>query len=248
MDLLQNFNPWLSRLLESLFPRICVLCQADSLTGIDLCRGCQEELPWIDHCCAICSIPLPLQHTVCGQCLQSSPAYQASCIAFQYRYPVAQLNLQFKHQQQLMYGQVLSQLLSQFIDCRIQDSKKPDVLIPVPLHSRRQRQRGFNQAHEIALVLSRNLGLPLMGRAVVRNRHTASQKSLGSQDRAKNLKGCFSLAGSVAGMSVAIVDDVMTTGATVQELASLLRSAGTREVQIWALARTPIQPTHHALL
>jgi ComF family protein len=233
-------NKRLRDLLNNLFPRVCVLCDAPGHQHLDLCNGCIAELPWLKDCCVICAVPLSIsQRNLCGQCLVNEPSYSRCISAFEYRYPVDRLIIKFKFSQQLIIGKVLAYLAAGIIQQQTDENNLPDLLVPVPIHPKRLRQRGFNQALEIADVISEVLVIPVDYQSCSRLINTASQKSLSAKQRHSNLRDAFSVNRSLADQSIAIIDDVMTTGATAEALTSCMVKAGARNVQVWTLARTP---------
>jgi ComF family protein len=179
----------------------------------------------------------------CGQCLQHRPDYNYCISAFEYRYPIDRMILNFKSKGQLIIGKVLANLLANTISNRLENNLKPDLMVPIPLHRSQLRSRGFNQSREIADVISRRLGIPVNNQLCRRTKKTSAQKSLSATERKANLRGAFAVVGPVLGKHIAIVDDVMTTGTTVESLAGLLYTLGAAEVQIWVIARTPRPPT-----
>jgi len=233
-------NKWLTGLLDGLFPRVCVLCDAPGHQHLELCEGCIADLPWLKSCCAVCAVPLPLnQQNLCGQCLAEEPPFSHCISAFEYRYPVDRLIIEFKFSQQLIIGKVLAYLAADIIQQQTNENELPDLLVPVPIHPKRLRERGFNQALEIADVISQRLAIPVDYQSCSRQINTASQKSLSAKRRRSNLKGAFSVSRSLTDQSIAIVDDVLTTGATAEALTRCMVKAGAKKVQVWTLARTP---------
>jgi ComF family protein len=227
------------RLLAGISPWHCVLC-SDPASGMDICEACLTDLPWLGHACHGCGIPLPdASLRLCGGCLKV-PALDACVAALAYEYPVAQMVGALKYRRDVTYARVLSELLA----IRLQDALEqgwvelPDILMPVPLHPFRQLRRTFNQAELIAQHISRSLELPITNHALRRIRNTSSQTSLQRQARRKNLRNSFNVRGDVAGLKIALVDDVMTTGTTAKELSRILKRSGATEVQMWAVART----------
>jgi ComF family protein len=209
----------------------CALCLADA--GSDrVCRDCSGSLPRLGPACPRCALPMP-QMQVCGRCLLRPPAFDATVAAFEYRFPVDRLVQRFKFAGDLAAGRWLAQRLAAAVRTR------PDLLVVAPLTAARLRTRGFNQALEIARVVGAATGARVGARALEKVRDTAPQPGLGGRERRQNLRGAFRVTGSMAGRHVAIVDDVMTTGATVAELARVLRQAGARRVDVWVVARTP---------
>jgi ComF family protein len=143
----------------------------------------------------------------------------------------------FKYSGQRAYGRPLAMSLAKTIAERT--APMPEALIPVPMHPRKQRRRGFNQAEEVTHWLSRQLHIPMARHLLQRTRQAEAQSTLHRRQRLRNLKGAFTASGRVPA-HVALVDDVMTTGATAQELARLLKKNGAQQVEIWVLARTPL--------
>ena len=253
----------LHRLSQSLFhqtqrlPSLCLLC-ACSLAGDEasgLCDFCRLSLPRLTRpFCQICALPLPANlHTqsqaqYCGQCLRQRPAFSRALIPFSYNYPLDALLQGFKYQRQLAQGLALGHLLAEHLRRLLlaqpltQPTNLPQALVPVPMHWRKRWQRGFNQAELLALELSRQLQLPVLD--ACQHRGAAhSQQGLGRRERLGNLRRAFALKPKtqalVKGKHLALVDDVVTTGATATSLAELLLKAGAASVDIWALARTP---------
>lgn len=196
--------------------------------------ACRHDLPWIRTGCKLCGKPLPID-SICGECQQKAPIYAQSRIAFGYAYPVNLLIQRLKFSHRLDIASSLAALLAAVLD----DTSWPEYLVPVPMHRSRLRERGYNQAGEIARCLSRLLGIPLAQDCCRRIRHTAAQSGLPAQRRRGNVRGAFRIGEMPTALHhVAIVDDVVTTGATVSELARTLRGAGVEKIEVWACART----------
>ena len=232
MSLLSVFN--------SFIPSSCLLCNG-YVRGIKpLCNGCENDLPWNKHACFRCAIPMRDEGYVCGQCLHAPPVFQHAWCAFRYEQPVAGLLNRYKHSGKLTCGYWLANSLADAIAAHYHAEQipLPDCVLPVPLHWKRLRSRGFDQGLEISRVLSRKLILPL-STVLQRQRHTSSQQGLGREQRQRNLAGAFVLRKSLIGRSIALVDDVLTTGSTANEITALLQRKGAREVHVWAIARTP---------
>lgn len=183
--------------------------------------------------CPQCAIPTP-EGQVCGACLKRSPAYDRSGAAFSYAFPVNQLIPALKYHSRLAIAQVLGQHLAQAVATR----SRPDLLIPMPLHPARIRQRGFNHATEIARVVATSLNLPLDFERCKRVRDTPPQVALAYDQRRRNVRGAFVCEGAVNGKRIALIDDVMTTGTSLDELAKTLKKAGAVEIETWVVART----------
>lgn len=224
--------------------QICLLCDEPSDGPLELCSACEAELPWLGGHCQICALPLPLpSHSLtCGACLRKPPAFERVEAAWRYDFPLDALITRFKHQAQWPLGRLLGDLLSHHLQHAFSEGlPRPDLLLPVPLSSRRLRQRGFNQAAMLTRWLSHSLQLPLAEHLLRRARDTAAQQQLTAAQRQRNLRQAFQLApdGQVNGLHLAIVDDVLTTGATAEAVARLLKKAGAARVDVYCLARTP---------
>ena len=182
-------------------------------------------------------MPMPGSHPgICGHCLSQPPRFAASVAALRYTYPVRELISRFKFDADLASGRLLSQLLVQRIIALGAPAPGEFALVPVPLHPGRRGERGFNQAERIARILARGLRQPLHEGLVERIRQTPDQKKLSAAERRANLRGAFR-AGSCAGLRVALIDDVLTTGATADAISTVLLAAGASEVHVWCLAR-----------
>jgi ComF family protein len=226
----------LHTILATLFPDTCVLCGAPGWQGLDLCARCHADLPHNDHPCPRCALPLPAAaQSLCGMCQKHPPAFDHACIPLRYEGATAHLVTGLKFHGQMNHARLMGELLYQAV--RHQDL--PDCLIAVPLHIRRQRQRGFNQALEIARTCARRLALPLDCTSLARTTATRAQTRLTARERQKNPRGAFRIVRNIQAKHIALIDDVVTTGSTVNEIAKLLKSAGIRRVDIWAVARTP---------
>lgn len=231
------------RLSFRLMPGRCVLCAATSDRAVDLCIECEVALPWNTACCGHCALPLTANETRCGRCQKSAPQFDAAYCAFRYAWPLDGVVTRFKFSGDLAAGRVLSHLLAQRLHERLLGAaNRPQMIVPVPLHRERLRERGFNQALELARPLAAALRIPLLPEALRRTRATPKQSDLDGLHRRRNVRGAFAVDADVHGLHVAIVDDVITTAATVRECAKALKRAGAATVQVWAVARAPIGP------
>ncbi|MFJ7797421.1 ComF family protein [Pseudomonas sp. NPDC096950] len=220
----------------------CLLCSEAADDATPICTACETELPWLGEHCQTCALPLPASGLTCGQCLQQPPAFERVAAPWSYSFPVDTLITRFKHNAKWPLGRLLGELLAQFLQHRFdEDLERPDLLIPVPLASKRLRQRGFNQAAMLARWLSANLDIPCDESLLLRIQDTSAQQELKAEARKRNLRNAFALApgASVIGRHLALIDDVLTTGATAQTLARLLMNAGAARVDVYCLARTP---------
>lgn len=217
-----------------LLPPCCLLCGAPGAAGIDLCLPCRSELPWNTRACRRCGLPWEGIGEQCGACRLSPPPFARVQTAFCYRYPIDRLLPRFKFHGDLAAGALLAALMSWSID----PEHGPDVLIPVPLHRSRLRARGYDQALELARMLARAGAPPVRAEWLFRQRPTRAQSRLGAEQRRGNVRAAFGLrAGARLPAHVALVDDVMTTGATVSECARVLLDGGAQRVDVWTLAR-----------
>ncbi|MDE2345860.1 MAG: ComF family protein, partial [Gammaproteobacteria bacterium] len=224
----------MERLWQLPFSPDCLLCGQRSHSRRELCSDCMRELSWNRHCCGICAAPLPEQSPIrsCGACLKDPPAWDGACSPLLYAWPLNQLLQRFKFNSDLATGKLLGELLAEYLAAGC--STRPDLLLPVPLHSARLRQRGFNQARELARPVARRLRLSIAHPGVcVRIKDTAVQSELDAVARRRNLRSAFRVNRCLAGAHVAILDDVLTTGATASALSTALREAGAARVQVW---------------
>jgi len=231
--------------LFRLLPNHCSLCGEKIVnTNKSLCQACQEQLPWLGQGCLYCSIPISDVQTraaICGHCQLSPPPFQHSYCLFRYGYPVDQLISQLKFNQQLAIGKLLGQLMAEFICAQNRLEALPEAIIPMPLHQRRLRQRGFNQAYEIAAICAKKLNIPLLHGACHRVKDTPPQLGLDAKTRRRNLRNAFRIDETFECRSVAIVDDVMTTGSSMREMSRELLQAGVEYIELWCIARTTIE-------
>jgi ComF family protein len=234
---IHKVNNWLQLVHDWLLPPACVLCGREGHDGRDLCRACAAELPYLETACRRCAIPLP-QAGICGRCQQKSPTFDVAHAVFDYSPPVAQLIQRLKFNGKLYNARLLGGLMAERLAAA--QVELPELIVPVPLHTARLRERGFNQALELARPLARGLGVPLAAGLCRRRQATAPQTGLDARARRRNLKGAFEVCGTSAG-HVALVDDVMTTGSTVEVLARALKRAGVGRVDVWLCARAALR-------
>jgi ComF family protein len=230
--------------LAGLFPDRCALCGLPSESPYPLCRPCARELQPNTGCCPRCAIPLPPAATagdgrLCGQCLAAPPAFDRTLVPWLYCERLAYLIQCWKFRGERRLTPLLAALWLE----RVGAIPEVDVIVPVPLHWRRLWQRGFNQSGLLcrALLAAAPAGSrpAIDQRGVRRNRPTAAQATMGAGARRDNLRGAFTVRRRYDNLRLAIVDDVLTTGATATAMAVALRRAGAGHVQLWCLARTP---------
>ena len=221
----------------------CLICDEATQSAHCVCNVCETELPWLMAPCEICALPLPMDGLICGQCLKKPPAFKHVIAPWTYSFPIDSLISRFKHQSRWPFGQMLARLLGQHLQHRFDNAEltRPDCLLPVPMARKRLRERGFNQAQMVARWLSQDLDIAVDEHLLLRPQDTVAQQALDAKSRQRNLLTAFALAtnADVTGRHFALVDDVLTTGATAHSLARLLINAGARQVDVYCLARTP---------
>lgn len=236
--MLDDVNRALRALIRS---QRCPLCRAaqPSATRM-LCEGCYQALPWLIHACPSCALPRP-DDSPCPVCARHPPPQDAAWSVFKLETPVHQAILRLKYQAGFSEAQWLADALA---DAFVRQRRaRPDRLLPVPLHASRLRRRGYNQALEVARIAGQKLAIPVDFRSLVRVRATADQIGKSRSERRRNLHGAFSASTALDGLHVAILDDVMTTGSTLAEIARACRVAGAAHIEVWAIARAPaVQP------
>lgn len=237
MDQSRQFFKPLNRWYQQILPNYCVLC--DSPSAHPLCNFCVSNLPIIEHCCERCALPLPADAELCGECLQRPPAFDSAISVFSYQAQIPWLINQFKHRRQHAIGKQLTRACVNALP----SNADYDQIIPVPLHWARLLQRGFNQAERIAMPVAQHLQRPLV-RAVRKTRLSKHQQNLTRKQRLANAKLNFEVCRDVDQQRILLVDDVMTTGATLESISTLLRRAGAAEITVLTLARTPKQTTY----
>lgn len=227
------------RILHWLLPQHCVLCQR--INPDFFCSGCLCQLPWLTDYCQLCATQLPLSaDNICGECLIDPPPLQRSLVLFKYEFPVVSLITQLKFRRKLFIASALGQLLANKILTEYQNDDYPDCVIPVPLHPERLRARGYNQALEISKPI-RRLGIPIDYRQVTKIVPTPPQSLTDLEQRKKNVANVFHINPNFDYHHVALVDDVVTTGSTVNELARMLRNHGVARIDLWYIAKTGLK-------
>lgn len=222
--------------LNAMLPSHCLLCGARGHGGLSLCTACAAEMPRNNACCARCALPLETPAPLCGRCITRAPPWDTAWVPFRYEWPLAQLESRFKFSGDLAAGRTLSLLWT----AAPHPAELPQAIMPVPLHPSRLRQRGYNQALELAKPLAKSLGVPLLRDALQRTRATGAQTELAAVQRRRNVRGAFAVCNRDAlPEHIAVLDDVFTTGATLGECARVLKRAGVTRVDVWALARAP---------
>ena len=213
----------------------CPLCHQP---GNRLCAPCTQALPYNRKPCSRCALPLPdaaPDPVLCAGCQANAPAFDRVLAPLLYRAPVDDLVAGFKYHHRLNLGPVLAEVLALAVR---EQGGRAQLLLPVPMPAQGLRERGFNQAAELARRLSSQLGIPWAGDRLIRVHENRHQQSLGRSQRRRNVRGVFECRGTLPGQ-VALIDDVMTTGATAGEACRMLKGAGADRVEVWTVARTP---------
>ncbi|MBL1320639.1 MAG: ComF family protein [Methylophaga sp.] len=205
-----------------------------SSSGNDcLCQACSEQLPLLGHACPRCASPLQ-QTMLCGHCLNKPPEQDASFSLFRYRSPIDRLIVDLKYHDTL----VLSQFFATQMAEQLKKRPLPQLLIPIPLHPRRLRERGYNQSLELAKQLSKQLNIPVRHDILMRIKDTPPQASLPFAERKNNMKKAFQINNTNIPNHIALIDDVLTTGHTVNFAAKVLHEMGVKTIEVWTIART----------
>ncbi|KGK41147.1 hypothetical protein LH51_16765 [Nitrincola sp. A-D6] len=221
---------------RSLFNQSCALCRLQSAEISGLCEDCHADLPWLLLGCPICGLPRLSPDHPCTHCQQKIFKFDQTEAPLEYRFPINSLIPGIKYQRRIQTLGWLGELLTHHLQDRCETW--PDLLLPVPMHPIDEALRGFNQAGLLAEILSRNLQICCDSAQLRKIRRTGKQMTLNASARQQNLKGAFSIQGPLP-HRVALIDDIMTTGGTADEIAGLLKLGGVSHVQVWVLARTP---------
>lgn len=221
-----------------LFGGTCYLCRGASNNGV-LCAPCSEDLPRLPQSrCPRCALPVATA-TACGRCLRDPPAYDATVAVFDYAFPADTLIQGLKFRGELALARLMADQLVDEIEAGT--AQGIGLVIPAPLHDERLAQRGFNQSMEIARTIAARLRIPLCADLCERVRATPAQTDLPWKGRHDNVRGAFRCRRAPDAKAVAVVDDVMTTGATLNEIAATLKASGAARVVNWVVARTTIE-------
>ncbi len=227
-----DVSSWLRRWIV---PSACLLCAGPADPGT-ICAGCRASLPWNRIACPVCALPLPGSKVhPCGHCAADAPHFERALSAFRYEAPITQAIAGLKYHAQFRQARWLGGEIATLVADRC--DPLPELLVPVPLHPGRLRERGYNQALELARGIQRRLPIAIDWRSAVRVRATADQIGKRAKERRREVRGAFAVDTRIAGCRLALIDDVMTTGSTVNELALACREAGAARIEVWTAAR-----------
>ena len=230
-------NNWIDIIQYSLLPPSCILCENKGMGHMDLCQPCLDAQIKIGSHCYCCAKQFENDHLnlfLCGDCQKSPRAFDRTYAPYTHQGAIRYLINQCKFNGAYKYTRLLGLLLASHLRTQ---AKLPELIIPVPLHPKRYQQRGFNQSLEIGKVIAKELSIPIDNRHCLRIKDTPHQVSLSAKQRHKNIKNAFQVIAKPKAQHIAILDDVMTTSATANELAKALKSTGVNQIDIWVCAR-----------
>ena len=223
------------RLWDQALQPICLNCRTDPESNHGLCEKCLQLISLNATCCEICARPLT-QNLVCGQCQKIPPFFDRALTPLLYVDPVDRFLCGLKYREQFSFARFAAGVMTNH--ALKTGQKAPDMICPVPMTSKTLRKRGFNQSAFIGQLIAWQLGIPMSSNLILKTRDTAHQSDLKAKERQNNLKGAFECKRQVRGRHIVIVDDVLTTGATANELSKTLKKNGASRVDIWTCART----------
>jgi ComF family protein len=235
---LQRLAGRITRAARAALPQACALCVAPAGDAL-VCPACDATMPRLRQACPVCALP-GTGSSVCGRCLRHPPPFAATVAAFVYAFPVDRLLQQLKYGGRLAHAEWAAAQLAGAAAGALAargGGARPQCVAAVPLSATRQRERGFNQAHEIAARVAAHLGLTV-AHPLARVEGGVPQAALPWSARATNVRNAFACRADLSGARIALIDDVMTTGATVKAAAAALRGAGAAHVECWIVART----------
>lgn len=217
----------------------CFVCAKAVQLPYSICPDCLSSMEINHTCCSICASPLVQQaqsNIICGHCQRNRPFFSKAHVPYLYQAPLKQLIWQFKYQQKLFLARDFAMAIRESLK---DSSELPDILLPVPLHNNKLCRRGYNQSHELARMLGQQLNIPVLNDCLVRHIDTQSQQGLKLKERQKNVKNAFAITknSDFKDKHIVLVDDVMTTGSTLNELARLMVKQSNARVDVWCIAR-----------
>jgi len=232
-----TLNNLLNASINWLFPHQCTICKTTSLSKTELfCSACYPTLPFRPSTCHQCGQQIIAGQDYCGPCLTNPPYFDHCFCPFSYSGEIKSLIQDFKYHDKPELAHLLAHLLIK--ELKDHDIELPELLIPTPSHISRLRSRGYNQSLLLSQKLSVQLAIPMSTDSVIKHKKTHAQANLSTKQRLNNIKNCFQIKHPIQAKSVAIIDDVVTTGATVNEIAKILKKNGVDYIQIWGLSHT----------
>ena len=224
---------------EHLIIQHCLLCDFITENKQLICNDCFSILPHHPFSCDRCGLAITETafKTHCGHCISNSPPFDHTVALFDYAAPIPALIWKLKFHGDLSIAQFFGQCWIDLIDQFYPNNTLPDFILPVPLHHKRLKERGFNQALEIAKPIGKHFNIPIDTRTCIRIKNTQAQSTMPANKRKNNMDNAFALSHATDAKHVAILDDVMTTGNTVSEISALLKIAGVERVDVWCCAR-----------
>jgi len=232
-----TLNKLASASLNWLLPRKCITCELEiAQDNHPCCAQCDELLPFQAHSCSQCGQAFNVAADFCGRCIAQPPPFDACFCPFSYEEPVSKQIQSFKYRERPELAKSLAQLLCREI--KANNLEHPELIIPAPLHISRLRERGYNQSALLACALGKMLGVTVATNIIKKSKKTEPQAQLSFSQRTKNLIGSFEIAKPPSASHVAILDDVVTTGATAAEITKILKRNGVDYVQVWGIAHT----------
>lgn len=234
----------------------CHFCDDSTFNDEAICTPCYCDLPWNTDCCSRCALPMNIRTTdisnintqdssnnkpfklVCGECISNPAPFTLAIACFRYEVPIGKAIQLLKYSHKRYFAIFFARLLTKRIQQEYIDTPIPSLLLPVPMHKKKLKERGFNQAFLISQQLSKSLSIPTNTQILQKVRSTIAQTGLDKRQRMQNLKGAFTITKPISGLHIALIDDVMTTRATADLLCKLLLDAGAQQVDVWCIART----------
>lgn len=226
---------------------LCLLCRANferssNAASAMLCSACWQDLPWNTEACASCAVPIEQGLVECASCLKDNHHYHHIACPLRYEFPADVIIKNYKYRSMRYYFPLLKDIINASLLANTDLLERLDALIAVPQDPRRAKERPYHVATKIAKSVSKLSGLPLLTDSLIKTKSSPAQAKLAKSQRLRNLRSCFELRGEIP-ERLLLIDDVVTTGATVETLAKLLQDHGAKHVEVWALARTPV-PTY----
>lgn len=237
MTLPNKFQHKIKTIIDLLLPHQCIVCSKPTFSNdLYCCELCFDQLPFQQNACSVCGQQFNAQSDTCGQCISNPPEFESCFCAFTYQNPIRELIQSFKYKQQPALATLLGRLLYQEI--YDQQLELPDALIPVPMHFSRLGERGYNQAQLLATEVGKLSNIKVDNHLIKKTTITPTQASLSRKQRIRSIKGSFVATQNTPYSNVAIIDDVVTTGATISEITKILKEKGVDSIQVWAIAHT----------